>query len=57
MPDMGHGSIGNVQPTHLSDGEYAGSAHLSMDGGIWTVTFGLSRGDAVLGELVYTIDL
>jgi len=56
MPDHGHGSMGNTDPAHGADGEYVGSVNLTMDG-YWTVTFELTRGVAVLGEVVYDLTL
>lgn len=36
MPTMGHGSDGNVDPTHLRDGKYAGKVFFNMPG-LWRI--------------------
>ncbi len=56
MPTMGHGSSGNVSPTHSANGEYKGTLNLNMAGG-WRVTFELMRGEMSLGKLVYDFEV
>jgi YtkA-like len=57
MPSMGHGSSGNVNPTHLGGGVYEGSVNFSMAGD-WVLSLELlGPGDAQLGQLEWDIAL
>ncbi len=56
MPTMGHGSPGNVNPTHLANGDYAGVANFNR-AGAWRVTLEVSRGGVALGKVVYDFTL
>jgi hypothetical protein len=44
MPSMGHGSNGNVDPTHKHDGTYSGKVNLTMTGD-WDLEFGWMMND------------
>lgn len=48
MISMGHGSNGNVNPVHVKDGLYDGTASFSMPGD-WRITFGISLNGATVG--------
>lgn len=56
MPDMGHGSDGNVAPTYVANGRYEGTVVFNMTGH-WDVTFSFRRGETDLGTVVYGFDL
>ncbi len=56
MPTMDHGSPGNENPVSQGNGHYLGTVNLSMSGP-WTVTVVVKRGDAVLGEVVYEVEV
>ena len=56
MPSMGHGSSGNVAPTHAGDGMYRGTVNFSMAGD-WVVKLGVKSGEADLGALSFAFDL
>lgn len=44
MPSMGHGSPGNVNPTHSHDGLYTGKVNFTMTGD-WDIAFGWTEND------------
>jgi YtkA-like len=57
MPSMGHGSSGNVNPTHVGGGVYEGTVNFSMAGD-WVVHLELvGAGDTVLGTLEWPFEL
>lgn len=56
MPTMGHGSSGNVDPTHEVNGNYAGSVNLTMPG-YWTLDFEVRRGEELLGTVRWDLTL
>jgi hypothetical protein len=56
MPSMGHGSPGNIDPTHVEGGRYDGSVNLTMPGQ-WRIVLGFARGDEELGTVEYSISL
>lgn len=51
MPTMGHGSPGNVQPSHGANGNYSGSVNLTMPG-LWHLDFVVGE----LGPVRYVVD-
>ena len=55
MPDMGHGSEGNVNPAYSENGKYAGKVAFSMTG-YWTIDFTFSRGSEELGTVQYAVN-
>lgn len=55
MPDMGHGSEGNVDPVYSENGKYEGGVAFSMTG-YWTIDFAFSRGSAELGTIQYAVN-
>ena len=56
MPSMGHGSPGNVNPTHTSMGHYKGTVNFTMTGG-WRITLLVKKGTATLGSAVFWVTL
>ena len=52
MPDMGHGSEGNVNPVNIGNGKYDGKVAFNMTG-YWTIDFLFSRNNLVLGTITY----
>ncbi|MEW5741654.1 MAG: FixH family protein [Myxococcota bacterium] len=56
MPSMGHGSSGNVDPVHVSDGLYTGTVNFSMAGD-WVLHLDLKAGDMSLGKTDFAWDL
>jgi hypothetical protein len=56
MPSMGHGSSGNVNPTHAGHGIYTGTVNFSM-GGDWVLHLDLQSGDTSLGTVDYAWNL
>jgi hypothetical protein len=56
MPSMGHGSPGNVDPTHISMGHYKGTVNFTMTGE-WRITLLLKKGTTTLGSAVFWITL
>lgn len=56
MPSMGHGSSGNVAPTHSADGVYEGTVSLSM-GGAWRITLTPTRGTTILATLTFDVTI
>ncbi len=56
MPDMGHGSSGNVDPVFTENGKYAGKVAFNMTG-YWTIDITLSQSGDELGTVVYEIDI
>jgi hypothetical protein len=57
MPTMGHGSPGNVNPSHVAAGRYEGSVNFTM-GGLWSVVFDFEDAmGASLGDVEYELDL
>lgn len=56
MPDMGHGSSGNVDPTHRGAGRYLGTVAFSMAGS-WVLHLEIREGDLTLAnfELPYDV--
>ena len=55
MPDMGHGSSGNVDPVFSENGKYEGKVAFNMTG-YWTVDFSFSRDGVELGTIQYEFD-
>ena len=55
MPDMGHGSEGNINPTYVAEGRYEGTIDLSM-AGYWTVDFTFEQDGLELGVVQYTFN-
>jgi len=55
MPDMGHGSEGNVDPVYSENGKYEGSVAFSMTG-YWTIDFTFSQGSEELGTVQYAVN-
>ena len=55
MPDMGHGSEGNVHPVYTENGKYEGSVAFSMTG-YWTVDFTISMEGQELGTIQYEVN-
>lgn len=55
MPDMGHGSDGNINPAYSENGKYAGKVAFSMTG-YWTIDFSFSRGSEELGTIQYAVN-
>ncbi len=55
MPDMGHGSEGNVDPVYSENGKYEGGVAFSMTG-YWTIDFTFSRGSEELGTVQYDVN-
>lgn len=56
MPSMGHGSSGNVDPTHVGDGRYEGSANLTMPGE-WRIVLDFVRDGEPVGSVEYAISI
>ncbi len=57
MPSMGHGSSGNVAPTHVGGGLYTGTVNLSMSGD-WVVHLDVTGAEgASLGRLDFSYSL
>ena len=54
MPTMGHGSPGNVNPTHTEMGHYVGEVNFTMDG-YWKVNVTLKEGGNVVAENYFDI--
>lgn len=56
MPDMGHSSPGNIDPTLATRGHYTGKLNFTMSGA-WRITTSVSRGGIEIGkvELMSTI--
>lgn len=52
MPEMGHGSNGNVNPVYWQNGCYRGSVNLTM-AGHWTLDFAVAEGS----KITYQLDL
>lgn len=52
MPDMGHGSDGNINPEYTENGKYTGTVVFSMTG-YWTVDFTFSQDGEDLGAIQY----
>ncbi len=55
MPDMGHGSEGNINPAYSGNGKYEGKVAFSMTG-YWTIDFTFSRGNEELGTIQYAVN-
>ena len=55
MPDMGHGSDGNVNPVYSENGKYEGTVVFSMTG-YWTIDFAFSQNDESLGTVQYEVN-
>ena len=55
MPDMGHGSEGNVDPVYSENGKYEGRVAFSMTG-YWTIDFTFSQGSEELGTVQYAVN-
>ena len=55
MPDMGHGSEGNVDPVYTENGKYEGGVAFSMTG-YWTIDFTISQGAEELGTVQYAVN-
>lgn len=55
MPDMGHGSEGNINPAYSENGKYEGKVAFSMTG-YWTIDFTFSRGSEELGTIQYAVN-
>lgn len=55
MPDMGHGSEGNVHPVYSQNGKYEGKVAFSMTG-YWTIDFNFSQGSEELGKIQYAVN-
>lgn len=55
MPDMGHGSEGNIQPVYSENGKYEGSVAFSMTG-YWTIDFTIYQGNEELGTVQYAVN-
>ncbi len=55
MPDMGHGSSGNVDPVFTENGKYEGQVAFNMTG-FWTVDFAFSRDGVALDTVQYEFD-
>ncbi len=55
MPDMGHGSSGNVDPVFTENGKYEGKIAFNMTG-FWTVDFVFSRDGVELDTIQYEFD-
>lgn len=56
MPSMGHGSHGNINPTHVSDGIYQGTVNYSMSGE-WKVDFAATLGTTQLIHTSFMVDI
>lgn len=56
MPDMGHGSSGNVDPTHRASGRYLGTVNFSMSGA-WLLHLEIREGDLTLANLELPYDV
>lgn len=56
MTTMDHGSPGNENPVSQGDGRYLGAVNFSM-AGPWAVTVVAKRGDEVLGEVVFDMQV
>lgn len=56
MPSMGHGSSGNIDPTHVGDGRYEGSVNLTMPGE-WRIVFDFVRDGDSVGTIDYDISI
>ena len=52
MPDMGHGSIGNIDPVYTSAGKYEGVVAFNMTG-YWTLDIDVSLDGTDLGTVQY----
>lgn len=55
MPDMGHGSTGNVNPVYVENGKYEGTVVFNMTG-YWTIDFTFSANGETLGTVQYEIN-
>ena len=47
MPSMGHGSLGNVDPTLMNDAWYRGEINLTMSGE-WQLSFDATAGNGMM---------
>lgn len=56
MPDMGHGSEGNIDPVYVGEGRYEGTAVFSM-GGAWEVTFEIADGSGGTLSAVFNLEI
>lgn len=56
MPDMGHGSDGNVDPVYTADGRYEGVAVFSMMGA-WELGFALDNGAGTTTEVTFELEI
>lgn len=56
MPDMGHGSDNNVNPTHQGEGIYSGKVNFTMTGD-WEINLYLSENNEVLDTLYFEVTL
>ncbi len=56
MPDMGHGSAGNVAPVYDASGRYSGTVVFSMTG-LWTVDFNFQLDSSNVGTVSYDFNL
>lgn len=52
MPDMGHGSNGNIDPVYTASGKYEGAVAFSMTG-YWTLDIGFELDGVDLGSIQY----
>ncbi len=55
MPDMGHGSDGNINPVYTENGKYEGSVVFSMTG-YWTIDFDFVMGGEDMGTIQYEVN-
>lgn len=56
MPSMGHGSPGNVNPTHTCSGHYCGKVNFTMTGE-WRITLVVKRDTTTQGTAVFWMTL
>lgn len=55
MPDMGHGSTGNINPVYDGNGQYSGVVIFNMTG-YWTIDFTFAENGDTLGTVQYEIN-
>ncbi len=55
MPDMGHGSTENIDPSYMANGKYMGTVVFNMTG-YWTIDFTFSQNGDSLGTVQYEIN-
>lgn len=52
MPDMGHGSPGNINPVHTGNGHYEGKLNFTMTG-LWRIQLKLYKNGTMLTDQIF----